>query len=74
MKVDFDFRPYMANIYHCTLVRLRATDIDQEVKERAISCMSVRSLMFIVLLHICITKVTIDHSYRGPRWRPMLAR
>jgi len=39
MKTDFDFRPYLASIYQCTLAKLRATDIDQEVKERAITCM-----------------------------------
>jgi len=39
VKVDFDFMPYLANIYQCTLMKLRATDIDQEVKERAITCM-----------------------------------
>jgi len=39
MKVDFDFMPYLASIYQCTLIKLRATDIDQEVKERAITCM-----------------------------------
>jgi len=27
------------DLYECTLTRLRAADIDQEVKERAISCM-----------------------------------
>ena len=35
----FDYRPYFKEIYSCTLHRLRAADIDQEVKERAISCM-----------------------------------
>lgn len=35
----FDFVPYVPDIYRCTLARLRATDIDQEVKERAISAM-----------------------------------
>lgn len=35
----FDFTPFIMDIYSCTLVRLRATDIDQEVKERAISTM-----------------------------------
>lgn len=35
----FDFVPYVSDIYRCTLARLRATDIDQEVKERAISAM-----------------------------------
>ncbi|KAF4529720.1 hypothetical protein B566_EDAN015349 [Ephemera danica] len=35
----FDFAPLTADVYECTLHRLRASDIDQEVKERAISCM-----------------------------------
>ncbi|XP_071441523.1 cullin-associated NEDD8-dissociated protein 1 [Hetaerina americana] len=35
----FDFTPFTSELYRCTLVRLRAADIDQEVKERAISCM-----------------------------------
>lgn len=34
-----DPAPYMAEMTEATLVRLRATDLDQEVKERAISCM-----------------------------------
>ena len=38
-KMNFDFRPYTNNIYQCCFVRLKASDIDQEVKERAISCM-----------------------------------
>ena len=38
-KMNFDFRPYTDNIYQCCFVRLKASDIDQEVKERAISCM-----------------------------------
>lgn len=40
LKVDLDFRPYINGLYVCTLGRLKATDIDQEVKERAISCMA----------------------------------
>ncbi|XP_052763076.1 cullin-associated NEDD8-dissociated protein 1-like [Mya arenaria] len=36
---QFDFKPYVREVYKCCLVRLRAADIDQEVKERAISCM-----------------------------------
>lgn len=36
---SFDFTPFVNELYHCTLVRLKAADIDQEVKERAISCM-----------------------------------
>ena len=35
----FDFAPYTNKIYECTLMRLKTADIDQEVKERAISCM-----------------------------------
>ncbi|XP_035214585.1 cullin-associated NEDD8-dissociated protein 1-like [Stegodyphus dumicola] len=35
----FDFAPFVPHLYECTLVRLRAADIDQEVKERAIACM-----------------------------------
>lgn len=35
----FDFTPFVMDIYSCTLVRLKASDIDQEVKERAISTM-----------------------------------
>eukprot|EP00094_Tigriopus_californicus_P003508 TCALIF_03374-PA protein Name:"Similar to CAND1 Cullin-associated NEDD8-dissociated protein 1 (Pongo abelii)" AED:0.06 eAED:0.07 QI:1083/0.72/0.58/1/0.90/0.83/12/134/999 len=33
------FKPYVTQIYECCFVRLKASDIDQEVKERAISCM-----------------------------------
>ncbi|XP_064480368.1 cullin-associated NEDD8-dissociated protein 1-like [Ornithodoros turicata] len=36
---SFTFDPYVQDIYHCTLVKLKAADIDQEVKERAITCM-----------------------------------
>ena len=35
----FDFTPFTHNIYQCCYIRLKAQDIDQEVKERAISCM-----------------------------------
>lgn len=35
----YNFAPLSADIYHCTLTRLRTADIDQEVKERAIACM-----------------------------------
>ena len=38
-NVRFDYKPYVKEIYSCTIKRLRAADIDQEVKERAISCM-----------------------------------
>ena len=36
---SFDFTPYTLPIYESVLVRLKAADLDQEVKERAISCM-----------------------------------
>ena len=36
---SFDFQPYTQPIYSSALKRLRAADIDQEVKERAITCM-----------------------------------
>nr|CAG4644545.1 EOG090X00HY [Leptodora kindtii] len=36
---NFDFTPYTLPIYESVLVRLKAADLDQEVKERAISCM-----------------------------------
>jgi len=39
VKVTFDFKMYVPELYACTLKRLKAADIDQEVKERAISCM-----------------------------------
>ncbi|KAF2884604.1 hypothetical protein ILUMI_21568 [Ignelater luminosus] len=35
----FDYKPFTNEIYNCTLIRLKASDIDQEVKERAISAM-----------------------------------
>ncbi|XP_077989699.1 cullin-associated NEDD8-dissociated protein 1-like isoform X1 [Glandiceps talaboti] len=39
IRCDFDFAPYVLDLYGCTFTRLKAADIDQEVKERAISCM-----------------------------------
>lgn len=38
-ETTFNFTPYVTELYESTLRRLRAADIDQEVKERAISCM-----------------------------------
>uniref|UniRef100_A0A8D3CN57 TATA-binding protein interacting (TIP20) domain-containing protein n=1 Tax=Scophthalmus maximus TaxID=52904 RepID=A0A8D3CN57_SCOMX len=35
----FDPRPFVREVFSATLKRLKATDIDQEVKERAITCM-----------------------------------
>lgn len=36
---SFDATPYIKDLFTCTIKRLKAADIDQEVKERAISCM-----------------------------------
>uniref|UniRef100_A0A8C4UAY0 Cullin associated and neddylation dissociated 2 (putative) n=1 Tax=Falco tinnunculus TaxID=100819 RepID=A0A8C4UAY0_FALTI len=36
---SFDAKPYVKDLFPATLKRLKAADIDQEVKERAISCM-----------------------------------
>lgn len=36
---SFDAKPYVRDLFSATLKRLKAADIDQEVKERAISCM-----------------------------------
>lgn len=35
----FDFTIYVDDVYACTFMRLKSSAIDQEVKERAISCM-----------------------------------
>ncbi|XP_051766972.1 cullin-associated NEDD8-dissociated protein 2 [Ctenopharyngodon idella] len=37
--IAFDAKPYIKNVFACTSKRLKAADIDQEVKERAIFCM-----------------------------------
>ncbi|KAH1023273.1 cullin-associated NEDD8-dissociated protein 1 isoform X2 [Dendroctonus ponderosae] len=39
VHTGFDFTPFTKDIYVCTLLRLKASDIDQEVKEKAISTM-----------------------------------
>ncbi|XP_044257635.1 cullin-associated NEDD8-dissociated protein 1 isoform X1 [Tribolium madens] len=36
---NFDFTPFVKEIYFCTLSRLKTSDLDQEVKEKAISTM-----------------------------------
>ncbi|XP_037960682.1 cullin-associated NEDD8-dissociated protein 1 [Teleopsis dalmanni] len=36
---SFDITPFVENVYSSTLQKLKATDADQEVKERAIACM-----------------------------------
>ncbi|KAL7982618.1 hypothetical protein Chor_010216 [Crotalus horridus] len=38
-QTSFDASPYIKDLFTCTMKRLKAADIDQEVKERAISCM-----------------------------------
>jgi hypothetical protein len=50
VKSSFDYRPYVRDIYSCTLMRLKAADIDQEVKERAISCMYVNHYQLLKLM------------------------
>lgn len=37
--VVFDVTPFVGQLYSATLQKLKATDVDQEVKERAIACM-----------------------------------
>jgi len=39
IKCNFAFEKYVFELYEPTLMRLKAADIDQEVKERAIACM-----------------------------------
>ncbi|XP_030383678.1 cullin-associated NEDD8-dissociated protein 1 [Scaptodrosophila lebanonensis] len=39
IKSDFDVTPFVTQVYSCTLQKLKVTDVDQEVKERAIACM-----------------------------------
>lgn len=39
LQVNFDFTPFVNNLYHCTLQKLRSSEVDQEVRERAIACM-----------------------------------
>ena len=36
---DYSYQQHVGDIYAATLARLKATDIDQEVKEMAITCM-----------------------------------
>ncbi|XP_055713494.1 cullin-associated NEDD8-dissociated protein 1 [Phlebotomus papatasi] len=39
METNFDFAPFVPQLYNCTLQKLRSPEVDQEVKERAIACM-----------------------------------
>ncbi|XP_059609586.1 cullin-associated NEDD8-dissociated protein 1 [Phlebotomus argentipes] len=39
MDTNFDFAPFVPQLYNCTLQKLRSPEVDQEVKERAIACM-----------------------------------
>lgn len=34
-----EFTPFVSQIYDCTLQKLKSSEVDQEVKERAIICM-----------------------------------
>lgn len=38
-NTTLDVTPFAAQVYSATLLKLKATDVDQEVKERAIACM-----------------------------------
>ena len=38
-QCSFNFQPFVGKIYASTVKKLKASDIDQEVKERAITCM-----------------------------------
>lgn len=38
LSAQIDCQNYVSDLYNATLVRLKQTDIDQEVKERAIVC------------------------------------
>ena len=61
---SFDPSPYISDLFTCTIKRLKAADIDQEVKERAISCMGQiicnlgnrrRSVVMNFLFPVCVT-------------------
>ena len=41
LLVNIDCKKYVIDLYTATMNRLKQTDIDQEVKERAISCVYV---------------------------------
>ncbi|CAF4555104.1 unnamed protein product [Rotaria socialis] len=38
VTIQTEFKPFVEQIYECTLKRLKQKDFDQEVKERAITC------------------------------------
>ena len=40
VPIAFDFQPFVVPLFECTLERLKAADIDQEVKEHVISAMA----------------------------------
>lgn len=39
VELNFNFTPFVKPLYDCTFQKLRAPEVDQEVKERAIACM-----------------------------------
>lgn len=39
IQTDFNFGPFVPQLYSATLQKLKSTEVDQEVKERAIACM-----------------------------------
>lgn len=48
----FDYEPFAMDIYDCAMNRLTAADIDQEVKERAITAMYVQCCLLHVYMRI----------------------
>lgn len=38
LLANIDCKRYVFDLYNATMLRLKQTDIDQELKERAISC------------------------------------
>ena len=39
VETNFEFTPFVGQLYDCTLDKLRSQEVDQEVKDRAIACM-----------------------------------
>ena len=62
---NFDFTPFTGELYHCTLIRLKAADIDQEVKERAISCMG--QIICNLGDYLQVKQIFKDRTKKGPR-------
>lgn len=59
---SFDPSPYINDLFTCTIKRLKAADIDQEVKERAISCMG-QIICNLGNAHTCQSHDVMSHSF-----------